>query len=169
MPCLSHFNVELLLRTIEGEEQADNVVISDNTLSISNNDLGMPFTCAWLNLCGCAFPTLNTCTYRNKKTTLRLQKICFVAESFNSRCACSAFHTHRRACIKVVQLQDQTAQNTYPTCKIIHKLCTSNNIEVRDIDTLVLGVHGVALHFADHNVSLRVYLYTKVFCKQLCY
>ena len=54
-------------------------------------------------------------------------------------------------------------------CKIIHKLCTSNNVEVRDIDTLVLGVHGVSLHFADQNVSLRVDLYTKVFCKQLCY
>jgi hypothetical protein len=37
-------------------------------------------------------------------------------------------------------------KNTYPTRKIFDKLRTSNDVELRDMSTLELGVHGVALH-----------------------
>lgn len=82
MSCLN--NIGLQLRAIIVVVQADNnmildnvvfaanIVIADNTLSDWNNERGVLCTCAWSNLCGGAFPALNTCTWRNNKTELKI-------------------------------------------------------------------------------------------------
>jgi hypothetical protein len=44
-------------------------------------------------------------------------------------------------------------KNTYPTRKFFDKLGASNHVEVRDMSTLGLGVHGAALHVGRQCVS----------------
>lgn len=82
MSCLN--NIGPQLRAIIVVVQADNnmipdnivfaanIVIADNTLSDWNNERGVLCTCAWSNLCGGAFPALNTCTWRNNKSELKI-------------------------------------------------------------------------------------------------